>query len=176
MTTDQSAVPTNYWHASSTNGPEDQILPSLRKRLVALVAALVVQATIALLGVLPGLPGAHGAADAPYWYAYGSQPVSFWIQFAVIELMAAVIVSLGFGPGVRVGDIPVIGRLVLGIAFVALPAAAIVLGGVDAAQTAGGLSPAAAAASWLTTAFFGTLFFGLPLVALAARPGERSRV
>lgn len=90
--------------------------------------------------------------------------------------MAALVVSLTFGPGVRVGDLPVAGRLVLGIGFVTVPAVAIVLGAIDAAQTAGGFSPAAAASSWLATAFFGTLFFGLPLVALTAGPREHHPV
>lgn len=86
MTTDRptpQTAPATYWQAPSTT-PDYQVLPHLRTRLVALVAALVVQATIALLGVLPGLPGESGAADASYAYSYGSQPVSFWIQFAVL--------------------------------------------------------------------------------------------
>jgi hypothetical protein len=161
------ATPATYWQPPAT-GPDYQILPRLRQRLVALVAALVVQATIALLGVLPGLPGAPAMADGSASYSYAGQPVSFWMQFAVIEFLAAVVVSLAFGPGVRFGDVPVIGRLVLGIGFVAAPAAAIVLGAAEAAQAAAMYSAAAATSSWLTTVFFGTLFFGLPLIALAA--------
>lgn len=175
MTTQQPTPPeaarTTYWQAPTA--PEAQIFPHLRTRLVALVAALVVQATIAVMGVLPRLPGAAEPTDPYGLSTYGSQSVSFWIQFAVLEVLAALVVSLAFGPGVRIGDVPPVGRLVLGLAFVALPAAAIVLGAIDA-QAAGGFSPAVAASSWLTTAFFSTLFFGLPLLALVA-PGSRGR-
>jgi hypothetical protein len=69
--------------------------------------------------------------------------------------------------------VPAIGRLILGLDFVVVPAAAIVLGAVDAAQAAALYSPAAAASSWLATAFFGTLFFGVPLIALAV-PDSRA--
>lgn len=159
----------NYWQAPSTNALDDQIAPRLRRRLVALVAALVLQATIALLGVLPDLPGVRGDP-----YAYLRTPGSFWIQFGVIELIAAIVVSLALGPVVRLRDVPVIGRLVLGLAFVAVPAAAIALGAIDAAQAATANGPSAAASSWLTTAFFGTLFFGLPLIVLAADASRAS--
>jgi hypothetical protein len=174
MTTQQPA-PTlaahgTYWQAP-TAAPEAQLLPHLRARLVALVAALVVQATIAAAGVLPALPGATASTDPYALYAAGSQPVSFWMQFAVLEALAALVVSLAFGPGVRIGDVPAVGRLVLALAFVVLPAAAIVLGAIEA-QAVGGFSPATAASSWLSTAFFSTLFFGLPLLALVA-PGSR---
>jgi hypothetical protein len=137
------------------------------------VAALVVQATIALLGVLPELPGVPDPARVSDSYSDGSQPVSFWIQFAVVEFIAAVVVSLAFGRVVRIGNLPVIGRLVLGLGFVAVPAAAIVLGAVDAAQAAAGYGPTVAASSWLASAFFATLFFGLPLIALAV-PASRA--
>ena len=171
MTTVQPTPPeathTSYWQAPSTSSPDYQILLRLRERLVALVAALVLQATIALLGVLPELPGVPDSAGVSDWYSYTSHPVSFWTQFAVMEFIAAVVVSLAFGPVVRIGDVSVIGRLVLGLGFVAVPAAAIVLGAIDAAQAAAVHGPAAAASSWLATAFFGTLFFGLPLIALA---------
>jgi hypothetical protein len=176
MTTDQptpEATHASYWQAPSTSSPDYQILPRLRVRLVALVAALVVQATIALLGVLPDLPGVPDSAGMSDAYSYASHPVSFWIQFAVMEFIAAAVVSLAFGPVVRIGDVPAIGRLVLGLGFVAVPAAAIVLGAIDVAQAAGMYGPAAAASSWLTTAFFGTLFFGLPLIALAV-PASRA--
>ena len=83
-------------------------------------------------------------------------------------------VSLALGPVVRLRDVPVIGRLVLGLAFVAVPAAAIALGAIDAAQAAAPHGPSAAASSWLTTAFFGTLFFGLPLIVLAADASRAS--
>jgi len=163
----------SYWQAPSTSSPDDQILPRLRARLVGLVAALVVQATIALLGVLPALPGVPDPAGLDS-YVYTSPPVSFWIQFAVMEFIAAVVVSLAFGPVVRIGDVPVIGRLVLGIDFVAVPAAAIVLGAIEAAHDAAVYTPAAAASSWLATAFFATLFFGLPLIAVAV-PASRTQ-
>jgi hypothetical protein len=171
MTTVQPTPPEathpSYWQAPSTGSPDDRILARLRVRLVALVAALVVQATIALLGVLPELPGVPDLAGVSDWYSYTSHPVSFWTQFAVMEFIAAVVVSLAFGPVVRIGDVSVIGRLVLGLGFVAVPTAAIVRGAIDAAQAAAVHGPAAAASSWLATAFFGTLFFGLPLIALA---------
>jgi hypothetical protein len=146
---------------------------------VALVAALIIQATIALLAVLPALPVAPvvpvvSDSDGYYTsYASYTQPPTFWVQFAVIEFIAAAVVALAFRPGVRLGDVPAIGRLVLMFGFVLLPAAAIVLGGIDAAQAAAKVSSAVAASSWLATATFGTLFFGLPLLALAA-PGRRT--
>ena len=77
MTTSQptppQATPPTHWQLPAA-GPDYQILPRLRVRLVALVAALVVQATIALLGVLPELPGPPDVADGVYYY---DQPVSF---------------------------------------------------------------------------------------------------
>jgi hypothetical protein len=160
------ATPASYWRAPPTSSPNDQVLPRLRARLVALVAALVVQATIALLGVLPKLPSVPDPGDMSDSYFYTSHLVNFWIQFAVVEFIVAVVVSLAFGPGVRIRDLPVIGRLLLGLDFVVVPAIAIVLGAIDAAAAAGLASPAAAASSWLATMFFGTLFFGLPLIAL----------
>jgi hypothetical protein len=178
MTTDQpvtsQATHPSYWQAPSTNSPDYQILPRLRMRLVALVAALVVQGTIALLGVLPELPAVPDLAGASDTYYRVSQPVGFWLQFAMIEFVAAVVVSFAFGPGVRFRDVPVIARLVLGLGFVAAPAGLIILGAVDVAQAAAGYSPAAAVSSWLTNAFFGTAFFGLPLIALAAH-GPRTQ-
>ena len=168
MTASQPTPPqavSGSWQAPSSSVHDYQILPGLRARLVALVAALLVQATIALLGVLPALPVQSVAPDLDY-YSY-SQPVSFWAQLAVVEFLAAIVISLAFGPGVRFGDLPAIARLVLGLGFVVLPAAAVVLGGIDAARVAG-YDSAAAAASWLTTAVFGTLFFGLPIIAQTA--------
>jgi hypothetical protein len=167
------ATPATYWQAPSTTSPDYQIIPGLRARLVGLVAALVVQATIALLGMLPALPGGPDPAGLSDSYMYTSPPASFWLQFAVMEFIAAVVVSLAFGPGVRIRDVPVIGRLVLGLAFVVVPVAAIVLGAIDAAQAAAAYGPAAAASSWLATAFFTTLFFGLPLIGLAV-PASRA--
>jgi hypothetical protein len=159
--------PVSYWLPPSP-GPDYQLLPRLRARLVALVAALVVQATMALLGVLPALPVAHVVPDPDMYYMSTSEPTTFWVQFAAIEFIAAVVISLAFGPGVRFGDVPAIGRLVLGLGFVVMPAAAIVLGGIDAARAAAAHSAAVAASSWLTSAVFGMLFFGLPLIALIA--------
>jgi hypothetical protein len=171
MSTDQPTHPqatqATYWQPTSS--PDYQILSHLRMRLVGLVAAMVVQSTIALLGVLPELPVAPGLVDESDTYYYATQPVSFWIQFAVIEFIAVVVVSLALGPGVRFANVPVIGRFVLGLAFVAVPAIAIVLGAFEAALAAGQSSPAAAASSWLATAFFAALFFGLPMIALGSR-------
>jgi hypothetical protein len=166
----------SQWQVPASNGTDYQILPGLQARFVALVAALFIQATVALLGVLPGLPIAPNLRDlSDGYYTSYSQPVSFWIQFAVIEFLAAVVISIAFGPGVRFGDVPAMGQLVLGLGFVVLPATALVLGGIDAAQAAAKVSPAVAASSWLSTATFGTLFFGLPLLALAA-PTRRATV
>lgn len=165
-----------YWQAPPVSGPESQVFAGLRVRLVGLVAAMVVQATIALLGVLPDVPSVSVVADASEsFYYFASQPLSFWVQFAVIELIAALVISLSFGPGVRLSDVPVVGRLVLGLGFVAIPAFAVVLGAIDVAQAAAEASPAAAASGWLTVAFFGTLFFGLPLIALMAHASRVGR-
>ena len=171
--TPPEASQASHWQPPSTTSPDYQILPRLRARLVALVAALVVQATIALLGVLPQLPGVPDPADMSDSYFYTSHLAHFWIQFAVVEFIVAVVVSVAFGPVVRIRDVPAIGRLILGLDFVVVPAAAIVLGAVDAAQAAALYSQAAAASSWLATAFFGTLFFGLPMLALAV-PASRA--
>jgi hypothetical protein len=171
--TPPAATQASHWQAPSASGPDYQILPRLRARLVALVAALVVQATIALLGVLPQLPGAPEPADMSDSYFYTSHLANFWIQFAVVEFILAVVVSVAFGPVVRIRDLPAIGRLMLGLDFVVVPAVAIALGAIDAAQAAALYSPAAAASSWLASAFFGTVFFGLPLIALAV-PASRA--
>jgi hypothetical protein len=177
MTTVQPTPPeatqASYWQPPSTTSPDYQLLPRLRGRLVVLVAALVVQATIALLGMLPELPGMPSpSVSDPYFYDV-SQPVSFWLQFAVMEFIAAIVVSLALGPVVRIGDLPAIGRLVLGLCFVVVPTAMIVLGAIDAAQAAAVHGQAAAASSWIKSGFFGTLFFGLPLIALAV-PAPRA--
>lgn len=151
--TPPSSAPVTYWQTPGP-GPEDVLIPALRARLVALVAALVIQATIALLGVLPTLPG----RDA----------TSFWGKFAVLELVAAVIISGAFGPRVVLRMVPVIGRMVLAIAFMVVPAFALAVGGIDAARIAHIDGTGATISSWLGTAFFASLFFGLPLIALAA--------
>lgn len=173
------APPASYWQVPSSNSGDYQLVPQIRARLVALVAALVTQATIALLGLLPDLPTApalkqqtDGYTD---YYTDYSQPVGFWVQFAVVEFIAAVLVSFAFGPGIRFGKVPAIAQLVLVLGFVVLPAVALVLGGIEAAQTAAKVSPAVAASSWLTTIGFGILFFGLPWIALVA-PAARSTV
>jgi hypothetical protein len=144
------------------------IVAGLRSRLVALVFALVVQATIALLGVLPSLPQGRDVFDGTTGtYVYGSQQANFWVQFAVVEFVTAVVVSFAFGPGVRFRDLPGIARVALVLGFGVLPLAAIVLGTVAAAQAAGRTDALAAASTWLATGLFGTLFFGVPLIALA---------
>jgi hypothetical protein len=161
-------APASYWQAppASGRGPDYRIVPRLRARLVTVVAALVIQATIALLDVLPHLPSTQPTSD---W----AQPPSFWVQFALIEFLAAAVVSLAFGPGVRLHDLPAIALAVLGIGFLVLPVVALALGGIEAIHAAAGYGPAATASSELTTLFFGTLFLGLPLVALAA-PAPRA--
>lgn len=153
------APPVTYWQPPSSDLPEFPGLRQLRARLVALVAALVIQATIAACDVLPRLPGSHTTA--------------FWAQFALLEFVAAVVISLAFGPGVGLRDLPAIIWVVLGVAFVVVPAAAVLLGGVEAFNTAAAHGPATALASELATGFFATIFFGLPMIALAA-PGPRA--
>lgn len=163
---------TNYW-LPPTPSPDYQILPRLRARILALVAGLIVQATIALLGVLPALPVAPVVMDPDGFYMSYDRPTSFWVQFAVIEFIAAIVVALAFGPGVRVGNVPIVGRVVLGLGFVVIPAAAIVLGGIDAGRAAATHGAAVGATSWLTTVAFAMLFFGVPLLALIA-PDRRA--
>jgi len=162
------AAPISQWQVPSARTSEDQILPWFRTHVVALVAALLVQATLAFLGVLPELPVQVPKSATTYY----SQPSMFWLQFATIEFIAAVVIALGFRPGVRLSDLPVIAQLVLGVGFVVLPTVAIVLGGLDVAQTAARVGPAAVASSWLSTATFGILFFSLPLIALVASAGR----
>lgn len=158
MTTSQPTPPpvpqVNYWQGPSSGASGDVLIPQLRARLVALVAALVIQATIAAIQILPDLPG-RGSTG-------------FWAKFAVLEFVAAAILSAGFGPRVGLRDVPVIGRIVLAIGFLALPVVALALGGLDAARVAHIDGTAATVASWVGTAFFATVFFGLPLIALAA--------
>lgn len=164
--TQPQAPQASYWQAPSTATPTFDLFAALRARLVTLVGALVVQATIALTGMLPRVPGVPDPASLSDPYAYPSQPTSFWVQFAVMGFIAAIVVSLAFGPGVRTADLSVAGRLVLGLGFVLLPAAAIVLGAIDGARAIGSYAPTVTASYWLSTAFFTTLFFGLPLIAL----------
>jgi len=161
-------APTSQWQVPPARPPEDEIVPWFRTHFVAVVAALVLQATVAFLGVLPGLPVQAPKAATAYY----SQPSMFWLQFATLEFFAAIVIALGFRAGVRLGDMPVIARLVLGLGFVVLPAVAIALGALDVAQTAAKVSQTAAASSWLSTITFGTLFFGLPLIALVAPAGR----
>ncbi len=172
MTTSQptppQAAPASYWQAPNSRATEDQILPWFRTHFVALTAALVVQATVAFLGVLPEMPLQPALSEGYY-----SQTPMFWMQFAMIEFIAAAVIALGFRPCVRLGDLPLVARLVLGLGFVVLPAAALVLGGIDVARAAAGnANPVTVASTWLATAVFGTLFFGLPLLALVAPTGR----
>jgi hypothetical protein len=160
-----------YWQTPGHQDPTDELVARLRTRVVALVAALVIQALIALFGVLPAVTTTDWTrVSDSSWYE--PQPVSFWLQFAVLEFLAAVVVSLGLGPVVRVRTVPLIGRLVLGAAFVAVPAALIALRTVEQVRSAYQAGTTAAATSLLTTTFFTILFFGLPLIALAV-PGSR---
>ena len=144
----------SQWQAPSPDPAPDVLIPALRRRLVALVAALVIQASIAAIQILPDLPGRDAAG--------------FWAKFAVLEFLAAAIVSGAFGPRVGLRDVPMVGLLVLGVGFVIVPAIAIALGAIDAARIAHIDGTTATVSSWLGTAFFATLFFGLPLIALAA--------
>jgi hypothetical protein len=161
------AAPASYWQMPSQNHPEFPGLAQLRARLVAVVAALVIQATFAMFDVLPHLPSTQPTNE---W----AQPPSFWVQFALIEFLAAAVISLAFGPGARLRDLPAIALAVLGVGFLVLPVVALALGGMEAAHVAAAYGPAAAISSELTTLLFGTIFFGLPLIALAA-PNSRAR-
>jgi hypothetical protein len=158
MTASPSTAPTtppvSHWQVPSSEPTPDVLIPALRRRLVALVAALVIQAAIAAIQILPDLPGRDAGG--------------FWAKFAVLEFLTAAIVSGPFGPRVGPRDVPVIGLIVLALGFVVVPAIAIVLGGIDAARIAHIDGTTATVSSWLGTAFFATLFFGLPLIALAA--------
>src|SRR5689334_2916456 len=158
-----------YWQVPAAAPKDDVILPQLRRRFVALVAALAIQGIIALLGVLPALPVAPPTEAA---YGPAGPAAIFWAQFAVLEFIAAVIVSAAFGPVVHLRDIPLVGVAVLGLCFVAVPAVAIALGAIDVADKAAASGPDAAISSWLTTVFFTALFFGLPLLALSGRRRE----
>jgi hypothetical protein len=158
MTTSQPTIPStpqvSHWQVPASDPTPDVLIPQLRARLVALVAALVIQATIAAIQVLPDLPGREASG--------------FWAKFAVLEFLAAAIISGAFGPRVRLRDVPVIGQIVLAFGFLVLPAIALALGGVDAERIAHIDGTTATISSWLGTAFFGTIFFGLPILALAA--------
>lgn len=162
------AAPASQWQVPPARPPEDQIIRWFRTHVVALVAALLVQATVAFLGVLPALPVQVPKSATTYY----SQPSLFWLQFATIEFIAALVIAFGYRPGVRFGDLPVIARLALGLGFVVLPTAAIVLGGLDVAQTAANVNQAAVASTLLSTATFGILFFSLPLITLVASSGR----
>ena len=158
-----------YWQVPAATARDDVIPPQLRARFAALVAALAIQGIIALLGVLPALPVAPPVESA---HGTAGPAAIFWAQFALLEFFAAVIVSAAFGPVVHLRDVPVIGAAVLGLCFVVIPAVAITLGAIDVADNAAGYGTTAAASSWLTTVFFTTLFFGLPLLALRGRRPE----
>lgn len=158
MTASQPTTPATsqvtHWQVPSSDPAPDVLMPALRRRLVALVAALVIQAAIAAIQILPDLPGRDAGG--------------FWAKFAVLEFLAAAILSGAFGPRVGPRDVPAIGLVVLALGFVVVPAIAIALGGMDAARIAHIDGTSATVSSWLGTAFFATLFFGLPLIALTA--------
>src|SRR5436190_23898646 len=84
-----------YSQVPTTTPAGDPLVLILRARLVALVAALVIQGSIALLGVLPALPGATG--HSPTYFSDSGPDGLFWARFAVLEFIAAVVVSLAFG-------------------------------------------------------------------------------
>ena len=162
-----AAQPTQtYWQPPSAALPEIPGLAAARERLVGLVAALVIQATIAAIAVLPSLPGAPPDESG--------QP-GFWVQFALVELIVAAVISFAYGPGVRIGDLPWVARMVLALAFVIVPAAALAAGAWAALEDAAARGSDDLVSTGLATAFFATIFFGLPLIALAA-PGSRRRV
>src|SRR5438045_46132 len=105
------AVPTapeSYWRPTPTEPPSLQpILVGMRRRFVALVAALVLQATIAAVSVLPPLSGRYAS--------------EFWGQFALVELLVAAVIALLLAPGAGPTDLPWIGRIFLVVAFVGVP-------------------------------------------------------
>jgi hypothetical protein len=160
--TTSSAAPISHWQVPSSDPTPDVLMPWLRTRLVALVAALVIQAAIAAIQILPDLPGRQAAG--------------FWAKFGVLDFLAAAIVSAAFGPRVRLRDVPTIGRIVLAFGFIVLPAVALALGGIEAARSAHIDGTSATISSWLGTALFGTFFFGLPILALVAPTGRAQDV
>lgn len=170
MTGTEATPPTvpqaSYWQAASTTRPEFDLIDALRSRLVGLVGALVVQGSIALMGMLPRVPGVPDPRSVSDPYSYPNEPTSFWVQFAVMSFVAAIVVSLAFGPGVRLADLATAGRVVLGLSFLVVPAIAIVVGAIDGARGLGAYDASVAPSYWLSTAFYSVLFFGLPLIAL----------
>ena len=170
-----TTAPTGWQWPAWPAAPAPAATPSLdglRERLSGTVAALLVQATIALLGVLPRLPDLEARITrSPYDY---TPSIEFWTEFAVVAIVAAIVISAAQGARVAVGDLPIAVRLVLLIAFVGLPAIAILLGSVDLLRQAATYGSAAAFATGIRIAFFAAIFFGLPLVAVLAPNGPRS--
>jgi hypothetical protein len=156
---------TGYWQPATPVLPEVPGLAGARERLVGLVAALVLEATIAALAVLPTLPAEH--------LKESGQP-GFWMQFALVGSIAAAVISFAYGPGVGIRDLPWVARIFLALAFFIVPAAAFAAGATQALRNAGVLGAADLVSTSLTTAFFAVVFFGLPLVVLAA-PGSHRR-
>jgi hypothetical protein len=172
----------HHWPAPPQARPEphpSQLLAAARAHLVGLVAALVLQATIALVASLPEPPGAF----------------DFWARFALLELAVAVVLAFTHGAGVAVRDLHPAAAAVLAFAFVVVPAAAIMVGAIDALHEADLTSQAAALpdvtqtfdgtgvlaevdlsgravnlSSAIQTVFLTIVFFGLPLIALVAPP------
>lgn len=159
-----------YWRAPTPAAPEVPGLAAARARLVGLVAALVLQATIAALAVLPALPT---LPTPPAEYLDGSGQPGFWMQFALVELIVAAVISFAYGPGVGIRDLPWIAQTVLALAFLVVPAAAFAAGATQALRDAAALGAAYVVSASLTMAFFAIVFFGLPLVALAAPSSHR---
>ena len=170
-------TPPSQWIQPSAEPVRVPGLDLARSRLVGLIAALVLQATIALVASLPEPPGAFG----------------FWARFAFLELVVAVVLSFTHGPGVAVRDLHPAAAAVLAFAFVVVPSAAITIGAMDALHEADLASRAAALpdptqtfdwtgvlaevdlsgravalSSVVQTVFLTIVFFGLPLIALVA--------
>jgi hypothetical protein len=170
-----------HWPAPPPQAPSEphpsQLFATARVHLVGLVAALVLQATIALVASLPEPPGAF----------------DFWARFALLELAVAVVLAFTHGPGVSVRALHPAAVAVLALAFVVVPAAAITVGAIDALHEADLASRAAAlpdvtqTLDWtgvlaevdlsgravglstaIETVFLTIVFFGLPLIALVA--------
>ena len=142
MTTVQPTPPeatqASYWQPPSTTGPDYQILPRLRgvPRRLDSGPRRASHDRAARDAARASWRARPRACSDPYLYDV-SQPGEFsgssspsWSSSPRSSC------PWQLGPSSRIGDLPAIGRLVLGLCFVAVPAAMIVLGAIDAAQLA----------------------------------------
>jgi hypothetical protein len=160
-------TPPQRWNQPAWQGPSpeahdasfDELIAAARARFGGLVGALTVQALIAVVGVLPMLP---------------SPGRGFWGVLAGFGLMTATILFFAARPGTP-SDLPQVGRLVIAVAFGAVPIVAFMVGVGRFIADAFRQSAEAGLSSVIMATFYGTVFFGLPTLVLSVRPVRNVR-